>query len=96
MSRSNENQDFLQSYIREAGVRGRLCPALFQVVGPVKVLALIAPGPLQTHAILHTPLDGQDARRVGVTHHKLWFSIAREIIQRYLEVDLIVDLKRKK
>lgn len=92
--RSNENQDFPWSYIREAGVRGRFCPALLQVVSPVEVLAFVASGPLQTHAILQTPLDGQNARRVGVTHDRLRLRVKGEIIQRYLEVDVVVDLKR--
>ena len=48
-------------YIRKAGVGGRFSPTLLQVVGPVKVLAPVAAGPLQGHAVLQAPLDGQDA-----------------------------------
>lgn len=83
------------TYIRKAGVGGRLSPAVLQVVGPVEVLALIAPWPLQTHTVLQTPLHGQDARHVGMTHYRPRLSVSGEIIQSYLEVDLTVDLERE-
>lgn len=84
----------IRTYVGEAGVRGCLSPAVLQIVSPVKVLALIARGPLQTYTVLQTPLHGQDAGCAGVTHHKSWLSVNREIVQRHLEVHLIVDLKR--
>lgn len=83
------------SYVGEAGVGGRLRPAVLQVVGPVEVLALVASRSLHTHAVLQTPLHRQDARRVGVTHDRPRLHVGGEVVQRHLEVDLIVDLKRK-
>lgn len=86
----------MASYIREAGIGSCLGPALLQVIGPVEVLALVSWRPLQTHAVLQAPLDGQDARRVGVTHHRPRLSLNREVVQRDLEIDVVVDLRREK
>lgn len=83
------------SYIRKAGVGSRFSPALLQVVRPVKVLTLVTPRPLQNHRVLETPLDRQEARRVGVTHHGPRLGVSRELIQRHLEEALTVDLKWK-
>lgn len=84
------------SYVRETGVGSCLGPALLQVVGPVEVLALGSRRPLQTHAVLQAPLDGQDARGAGVTHHGPRLSVNREVVQRDLKVDVVVDLRREK
>lgn len=66
---------------------------MLQVVGPVEVLALVAVGSLQGHAVLQTPLHREDARRVGVTHHGARLGVDAVIVQRYLEVGVVVDLK---
>lgn len=82
-------------YVRKVGVGRRLAAGPLQVVGPVEVLALVAPRPLQSHAVLQTPLDGQDAGRVGVTQHGARLGVGREVVQGHLEVHLVVDLRRK-
>lgn len=65
---------------------------MLQVVGPVEVLALVAVGSSQSHAVLQTPLHGEDAQRVGVTHHGARLGVGAVIVQRYLEVGVVVDL----